>query len=113
MALALTDLSVNEQVSVFNDTITSIMLNFVLNFIIVYDDWDLPWMKHHIKNLNKGLYKDNFNKNFARGKKTTFHLLTFNNLQSYLNQFIQNDKQKYFNKVAKYHTDLSNSTKCY
>ena len=64
---ALTDLDVNEQVSIFNNTITNIMSNFVPNEIIICDDRDPPWMKRHIKNLI--LYKANFYKTFVRGKK--------------------------------------------
>ena len=39
---ALTDLDVNEQVPIFNDTITNIMSNFVPNEIIICDDHDPP-----------------------------------------------------------------------
>ena len=47
----LTDLDVDEQVSIFNNTITYIMSNFVPNKIIICDDRDLPWMNRHIKIL--------------------------------------------------------------
>ena len=67
---ALTDLDVNEQVSVFNDTITNIMSNFVANGVIICDDRDPRWMNRHIKNLI--LYKDNFYKTFVYGKNSTF-----------------------------------------
>ena len=79
---ALTDLDVNEQVSIFNNTITNIMSNFVPNEIIICDDRDPPWMNRHIKNLI--LYKANFYKTFARGKNSMFHLLTFHDLQNHL-----------------------------
>ena len=42
---ALTDLDVNEQVPIFNDTITNIMSNFVPNEIIICDDHEPLWMK--------------------------------------------------------------------
>ena len=42
---ALTDLDVNEQVPVFNDTITIIMSHFVPNEMIICDDCNSPWMK--------------------------------------------------------------------
>ena len=57
---AFTDLDVNEQVSIFNNTITNIMLNFGLNQIIICDDRDPPWMNRRIKSLI--LYKANFYK---------------------------------------------------
>ena len=80
---ALTDLDVNEQVSIFNNTITNITSNVVPNEIIICDDRDPPWMNRHIKNLI--LYKANFYKTFARGKNSMFHLLTFHNLKNHLN----------------------------
>ena len=58
------------------------------------------------------LYKDNFHKTFIHGKNNMFHLLTFNNLQNHLNQFIQESKQNYLNKVAEKLSDPSTSTKC-
>ena len=108
---ALIDLDVNEQVSVFNDTITNIMPHFVPNEIIICDDRDPPWMNRHIKNLI--LYKAIFYKTFVRGKNSMFHLLTFNNLRNHLNQFIQKAKQNYLNKVTMKLSDPSTSTKCY
>ena len=108
---ALTDLDVNEQVSIFNNTITNIMSNFVPNEIIICDDRDPPEMNRYIKNLI--LYKANFYKTFVRGKNSMFHLLTFHNLQNRLNKFIQKAKQNYLSKVAKKLNDPSTSTKCY
>ena len=66
--------------SVFNDSITNVMSNFVRNEIIICEDRDPPWMKRHIKNCI--LYEDNFYKKFVLGKSTILHLLTFNNLQN-------------------------------
>ena len=48
---ALIDLDINEQVPVFNDTITNITSNFVPNEIIIYDDCDPPWMKTSVAKL--------------------------------------------------------------
>ena len=45
-----TDLDADEQVSVFNDTITNNRSNFVPNEIIICDNQDPPWMNPHIKN---------------------------------------------------------------
>ena len=42
-------------------------------------------------------------------KKSMFHLLTFNNLQNHLNQFVQKAKQNYLNKIAKKLSDPSTS----
>ena len=94
---ALTDLDVNEQVSVLNDTITN-MSNRLPNEITISDDWDPPSMNRHIKNLTH--YKNNLYKSLVCGKTSMFHLLTFNNLQNHLNQFIHKAKQNYFDKVT-------------
>ena len=108
---ALIDLDVNEQVSVFNDTITNIMPHFVPNEIIICDGRDPPWMNRHIKNLI--LYKAIFYKTFVRGKNSMFHLLIFNNLRNHLNQFIQKAKQNDLNQVTMKLSDPSTSSKCY
>ena len=47
----LNNLDVNEQVSVFNETIVNIMFNFVPNELITCDDRGPPWMNRYIKNL--------------------------------------------------------------
>ena len=83
----LIDLDFNEQVSGFNGTITNIMSDFVPNKVIIYNDRDRPWMNCHVKNLI--LYKDNYYKSLYVEKNSMLHLLTFNNLQNHLNQFIQ------------------------
>ena len=66
-------------------------------------------MNRHIKYLI--LYKDNFYNKFAHGKNYMFHLLTFNNLQNHLNQFIQKIKIKCLSKVAIKPIDPLASTK--
>ena len=70
---ALTKLDVSEQVSVFNDTITNIMSNFVRNEIIICGDRYPLWINSQIKNLI--LYKHNFYKTFVRGRNSMFHVL--------------------------------------
>ena len=47
----LNNLDVNEQVSVFNETIVNIMFNFVPSELITCDDRGPPWMNRYIKNL--------------------------------------------------------------
>ena len=48
---SLNNLDVNEQVSVFNETIMNIMSNFFPNELITCDDPDPPLMNRSIKNL--------------------------------------------------------------
>ena len=108
---ALTDLDVNDQVSIFNNAITNIMSNCVPCGKIICDDRDSPWMNRHIKNLI--LYQVNFYKTFVHRIRSMFHLLLFHNLQNHLNQFIQKAKQSYLSKVASKRSDPSTSTKYY
>ena len=75
-------------------------------FVIIRDPL---WMNRHIKDLI--LYKDNFYNKFVHGKNYMFHLLTFNNLQNHLNQFIQKTKIKCLSKVAIKPIDPLASTK--
>ena len=82
---ALTDVDVNEQVSIFNERITNIMSYYLPNEIIICESRDPPWMSRHIKYLI--LYNANFYKTFVRKKNSMFYLLTFHNLQNHLNQF--------------------------
>ena len=103
------DYDVNEQVFIFNSTITDIMSNFFPNEIIICDDRDPPWINGRIKNLI--LYKANFYKTFVRGKNSMFHFLTFHTLQNHLNQFIQKAKQNNLTKADKNLSDPSTSTK--
>ena len=72
---ALNDLDVNEQVSIFNNTITNVMSKFVPNEIIICDDRDPPWINRHIKDLIH--YKANFYKTFVRGKNSMFYLSNY------------------------------------
>ena len=103
MTSVLTDLDINKHVSIFNNTITNIISNFVPNDIINFGDRDTPWMNRHIKNLDNRLswQKIISTKHFYVETNSMLHLLTFNNLQHYLNKFIQKAKQNDFNKVTK------------
>ena len=48
---SLNNLDVNEQVSVFNETIMNIMSYFVSNELITFDNWDPPLVNGYIKNI--------------------------------------------------------------
>ena len=108
---SLNNLDVNEQVSVFNETIMNIMSNFVPNELITCDDRDPPWMNRYIKNLIVAI--NDFQKKFVLPSSNTGNLLMFKNLQNQLIQSIHIAKQKYFNKISKTLCDPLTSTKCY
>ena len=108
---SLNNLDVNEQVSVFNETIMNIMSNFVPNELITCDDRDPPWMNRYIKNLIVVI--NDFHKKFVLPSNNTGNLLMFKNLQNQLIQSIHTAKQKYFNKISKKLCDPLTSIKCY
>ena len=72
---SLNNLDVNEQVSVFNETITNIMSNFVPNELITCDDRDPPWMNRYIKHLVVAI--NNFHKKFLLPSSNTGNFLMF------------------------------------
>ena len=92
----LNNLEVNEQVSVFNETIMNVMSNFVPNELITCDDQDSPWMNRYIKNLIAAT--NDFHKKLP---SNTGNLLMSKNLQNQLIQSILTAKQSYFNKISK------------
>ena len=69
---ALTDLDVNEQVSIFNDTATNIMSNVVPIEIIICENRGTLQMNRHLKYVI--LHKDNFYIAFVRAKNIMFHI---------------------------------------
>ena len=76
--VALNNLDANDQLSVFNSTVMNIVINFIANESLSYDD-DLqpPWMNSFIKNFTHT--KDNFYKKFVRKSNEIYHLCAFKN----------------------------------
>ena len=108
---SLNNLDVNEQVSVFNETIMSIMSNFVPNELITCDYRDPPWMNWYIKNLIAAI--NDFHKKFILPSSNTGNLSMFKNLQNQLIQSLHTAKQRYFNKINKKLCDPLTSIKWY
>ena len=108
---SLNNLKVNEQVSVFNETIVNILSNFVPNELITCDDRDLPRMNRYIKNVIAAI--NDFHKKFVLPSSNIANLLMFKDLQNQLIQSIHTAKQRYFNKISKTLCDPLTSTKCY
>ena len=98
-SLRVNNLIVNKQVSVFNETIMSIMSNFVPNELITCDYRDPPWMNWYIKNLIAAI--NDFHKKFILPSSNTGNLSMFKNLQNQLIQSLHTAKQRYFNKINK------------
>ena len=108
---SLNNLDVNEQVSVFNELIMSIMSNFILNELVTCDDQDRSWMNCYIKYLIVVI--NDFYKKFVLPSRNMVNLLMFKNLQNLLLQSIHKAKQNYFNKISKKICDPLTSTKHY
>ena len=60
---AFSSLDFNEQISVFIETITNIMSNFLPNELVTCDDQNPPWMNRYIKNLIVAI--NNFHEKFV------------------------------------------------
>ena len=108
---SLNNVNINEQVSVFNETIMNIMSSFVPNKLITCDDRDPPWMNWYIKNLIAAI--NDFHKKFALPSRNTGNLLTCKNLQNQLIQSIHTAKQRYSKEIREKLCDPLTSTKCY
>ena len=53
--------NVNQQVIIFNRTVTKVFPNFVPNKIVTFNDRDLPWMTSNIKdkiNYRNKIYRE-------------------------------------------------------
>ena len=53
--------NVNQQVIIFNRTVTKVFPNFVPNKIVTFNDRDLPWMTSNIKdkiNCRNKIYRE-------------------------------------------------------
>ena len=83
---SLDNLDVNEQVSVFNESIMNSMFNFVPNELVTCDDRDLPLMNCYIKNLI--LTINDFHKKLVLPSSNMDNPLMFKNLQNQLIQSI-------------------------
>ena len=108
---SLNNLDVNEQISVFNETIMNIMSNFAPNELITCDDQDPPWMNRHVKNLIAAI--NDFHKKFVLSSSNTGNLLMFKSLQNQSIQSIHTAKQGHFKKISKKLCDPLTSTNCY
>ena len=112
---SLNNLDVNEQVSVFNETIMNIMSNFVPIELVTCDDRDPPWMNRYMKNLIVAI--NDFHKKFVLPSSNMdlqqYFFLCLKFSQNQLIQSVHTAKQKYFNKISKRLCDPMTSTKSY
>ena len=90
---ALSNLNVDEQVTVFNRTILNIMKNFIPHETIVCDDKDPPWFNKRIKSLIQegALLLETFRKNRNNAEIIT----CLNNFNDSLALLINTAKQNF------------------
>ena len=96
---SLSNLDVNKQVSVFNETIMNIFENFIPHETITCNDKDPPWMNKQIKTLiaeKNALYKH------LKGRMVNSKLLDkLDALQAKLQSSINFFQLKYYRKISK------------
>ena len=108
---SVSNLSINEQVSLFNEAIMNVISSFFLNELVFFDDFDPPWMNCYTKNLI--VATNDFYKKFVLPSSNMDNLFMFKNLQNQIIQSIHTAKQNYFNKIIQKLCDTLTSTKCY
>ena len=111
MEKSLSNLDVNKQVSVFNETIMNIFENFIPHETITCNDKDPPWMNKQIKTLfaeKNALYKR------LKQRMVISQLLDkLDALQAKLQSSINFFQFNYCRKISKKLSDPSTSPKCY
>ena len=102
---------VNKQVSIFSDTLTNIMQNFVPIETIICDDRDPPRINKEIKQLIE--QKNQFYKQFIRSNETLLYINQFKALHDELGFLIQKSKNYYYSKLPQKLSNKNTSSKAY
>ena len=109
--IALSNLNVDEQVTVFNRTILNIMKNVIPRETIVCDDKDLRWFNKRIKSLTQegALLLERFRKN-----RNNIEIITcLNNFIDRLALLINTAKQDFYSKIVGKFQNTQRSSKAY
>ena len=108
---ALSNLNVDEQVTVFNRTILNIMKNFIPHETIVCDDKDPPWFNKRIKSLIQegALLLETFQKN----RNNVEVITSLNNFNDRLALLIKTAKQNFYSKIVEKLQNTQRSSKAY
>ena len=104
--------NVNEEVSIFSNTILNILSNCLPHETIVCDDKDPPWFNRAIWSLIQKKKKDTFNK-YRKSKNNIQLLQHLRILQEKLNSFIGVSKQNYYSRMSAKLTKFHKSSKAY
>ena len=108
---ALSNLNVDEQVTVFNRTILNILKNFIPHETIVCDSKDPPWFNKRIKSLiQEGtLLIETFRKN----RNNVEIIACFNKFNNRLALLINTAKQNFYSKIVEKLKNTQRSSKAY
>ena len=108
---ALSNLNVDEQVTVFNRTILNIMENFIPHETIVCDDKFPPWFNKRIKSLiQEGIL---LLETFRNNRKNVEMITCLHNLNDHLALLINTEKQNYYAKIVEKLQNTQRSSKVY
>ena len=94
----MSNLNVDEQVTVFNRTILNITKNFISHETIVCDDKDPPWFNKRIKSLiQEGTL---LLKTFRNNRNNVEIITCLNNLNDRLALLVDTAEQNYYSKIV-------------
>ena len=105
---ALSNSSINKEISVLNETIINVMSNYIPNKINVFDAQNPP-----------STNAENFNYHKKRGKKhldnnrNPYYTYKYKVLQGKLENLVESSKQIYYKRVSQKLSLISTSSKCY
>ena len=96
---ALENVSLNRQVSIFNNTILNMISNFIPHETIICDDRDPPWINSKIKKIIHEKNKEH--KKYINTKSNCLLPQNINILQDQIKTLIDILKQNYFSRSRK------------
>ena len=108
---ALTNLSINDQVELFNKTLFNIFRNFIPHETIKCNSKDPPWINKHIKGVLRR--KSRLCKKYISGGRTKEDETNLIEITEITSNLISTYKDSYFKKLGQKLNDPNTSTKAY
>ena len=108
---ALSNLNVEEQVTIFNRTVLNIMKNFIPHETIVCNDKDPPWFNKRTESL---IQEGTLFLETVRNNRNNVEIIArLNNLNNQLALLINTAKQNYYSKIVEKLQNTQRSSKAY